>query len=106
MPKELASDLVKLSLFDVILYLDDSGSMAFEQGGERIDDLKLCVSMSLSSCLGGTSPITDFSEVVCLGPQHHVEGSVRHLPLRPGRYPGASFSPVLVPPPTVASPID
>ena len=43
MPKELAADLVKLSLFDVILYIDDSGSMAFEQGGERIDDLKLCV---------------------------------------------------------------
>lgn len=54
---ELASDLVKLSLFDVILYIDDSGSMAFEVcllasvlhdeidgkqgGGERIDDLKL-----------------------------------------------------------------
>jgi hypothetical protein len=56
MPKELASDLVsrlplssvqpltiqvKLSLFDVVLYIDDSGSMAFEEGGERIDDLKL-----------------------------------------------------------------
>ncbi len=25
MPKELATDLVKLSLFDVILYVDDSG---------------------------------------------------------------------------------
>jgi hypothetical protein len=32
---------VKLSLFDVVLYIDDSGSMAFEEGGERIDDLKL-----------------------------------------------------------------
>lgn len=32
MPKEIASDLVKLSLFDTILYIDDSGSMAFEQG--------------------------------------------------------------------------
>jgi hypothetical protein len=56
MPKELASDLVslllrqllpmltsqvKLSLFDVVLYIDDSGSMAFEERGERIDDLKL-----------------------------------------------------------------
>lgn len=30
LPLELASDLVKLSLFDVILYIDDSGSMAFE----------------------------------------------------------------------------
>jgi hypothetical protein len=32
---------VKLSLFDVVLYIDDSGSMAFEERGERIDDLKL-----------------------------------------------------------------
>lgn len=32
---------VKISLFDFILYVDDSGSMAFEEGGERIDDLKL-----------------------------------------------------------------
>lgn len=36
MPLELASDLVKLSLFDVVLYIDDSGSMAFEEGGERM----------------------------------------------------------------------
>ncbi|ADV24980.1 Conserved hypothetical protein [Cryptococcus gattii WM276] len=43
-PLELASDLVKLSLFDVILYIDDSGSMAFEGGGERIEDLKLILS--------------------------------------------------------------
>lgn len=41
MPKEIASDLAKLALFDIVLYVDDSGSMAFEQGGERIDDLKL-----------------------------------------------------------------
>ncbi|WWC85855.1 uncharacterized protein L201_000722 [Kwoniella dendrophila CBS 6074] len=44
MPVELAADMVKLSLFDVVLYVDDSGSMAFEQGGERIDDLKLILS--------------------------------------------------------------
>jgi hypothetical protein len=37
MPKEIASDLARLALFDIILYVDDSGSMAFEQGGERID---------------------------------------------------------------------
>ena len=41
MPKEIAFDLAKLALFDIILYVDDSGSMAFEQGGERVDDLKL-----------------------------------------------------------------
>ncbi|KAJ9110517.1 hypothetical protein QFC20_002845 [Naganishia adeliensis] len=37
MPKELATDLVKIALFDVVLYVDDSG-------GERIDDLKLIMS--------------------------------------------------------------
>ena len=31
MPREIASDLVKLALFDTILYVDDSGSMAFEE---------------------------------------------------------------------------
>lgn len=74
MPKEIASDLVKLSLFDTILYVDDSGSMAFEQGGkqvqiqvyspdaysfdhyaftaggERIDDLKLILSRVAYAC--------------------------------------------------------
>lgn len=44
MPMELAADLVKLALFDVILYCDDSGSMRFEEGGDRIDDLKLIMS--------------------------------------------------------------
>jgi len=38
---EIASDIVKLALYDVILYIDDSGSMQFEENGERIDDLKL-----------------------------------------------------------------
>lgn len=40
LPMELAADLAKLSLFDVVVLIDDSGSMAFEQNGERIDDLK------------------------------------------------------------------
>lgn len=40
MPTELALDMVKLSLYDVVLYVDDSGSMAFEENGERIDDMK------------------------------------------------------------------
>lgn len=40
---EIASDLVKLALFDIILYCDDSGSMAFEEQGSRIDDLKLII---------------------------------------------------------------
>jgi hypothetical protein len=40
LPLELAADLVKIALFDVVVLVDDSGSMAFEQNGERIDDLK------------------------------------------------------------------
>lgn len=40
-PAEVGQDIVKLALFDTILYVDDSGSMAFEENGERIDDLKL-----------------------------------------------------------------
>ena len=41
MPKELALDLASLALYDIVLFVDDSGSMAFEENGERIDDLKL-----------------------------------------------------------------
>lgn len=43
-PKELGADLVKIALFDVVLLCDDSGSMQFEQGGERIEDLKMILS--------------------------------------------------------------
>ena len=34
-------DCVKIALFDVVLYLDDSGSMRFEEGGSRIDDVRM-----------------------------------------------------------------
>lgn len=44
LPMEIAVDLCKLALFDVILLIDDSGSMAFEEGGSRIDDAKLVIS--------------------------------------------------------------
>ncbi|GAA6055817.1 hypothetical protein JCM3770_004774 [Rhodotorula araucariae] len=44
LPMEIAVDLAKLALFDVILLIDDSGSMAFEEGGSRIDDAKLVIS--------------------------------------------------------------
>ncbi|KAI9661427.1 MAG: hypothetical protein M1829_006258 [Trizodia sp. TS-e1964] len=40
-PREVGQDIVKLALFDIILYIDDSGSMQFEEGGERIKDLKV-----------------------------------------------------------------
>ena len=43
-PHEVGQDIVKLALFDVILYIDDSGSMQFEENGERIKDLKLVLS--------------------------------------------------------------
>ncbi|GAA6021515.1 hypothetical protein JCM10207_005787 [Rhodosporidiobolus poonsookiae] len=43
-PMEVAVDMAKLALFDTVLYLDDSGSMQFEENGSRIDDLKLIVS--------------------------------------------------------------
>jgi hypothetical protein len=41
LPIELAADLVKIALFDVVILVDDSGSMKFEQNGERIEDLKM-----------------------------------------------------------------
>lgn len=40
-PQEIGNDIVKLGLFDIILYIDDSGSMQFEENGERIKDLRL-----------------------------------------------------------------
>jgi hypothetical protein len=42
-PREVGQDIVKLALFDIILYVDDSGSMQFEENGERIQDLKLII---------------------------------------------------------------
>jgi len=40
-PQEIGNDLVKLGLYDIVIFIDDSGSMAFEENGERIKDLKL-----------------------------------------------------------------
>ena len=40
-PRELANDIVRLGLYDVVLLIDDSGSMQMEENGSRIDDLKL-----------------------------------------------------------------
>ncbi|KAH7307508.1 hypothetical protein KP509_22G063000 [Ceratopteris richardii] len=42
--KELAYDLASLILYDIVFYCDDSGSMAFEENGERIEDLKFILS--------------------------------------------------------------
>jgi len=41
LPREIGADVAKIGLYDVVLYIDDSGSMAFEEGGERIKDLEL-----------------------------------------------------------------
>lgn len=41
MPLELAHDLATLALYDIVIFADDSGSMVFEEGGERINDLKV-----------------------------------------------------------------
>ncbi|TID18952.1 hypothetical protein E6O75_ATG06073 [Venturia nashicola] len=38
---EIGNDLVKLGLYDIVIYIDDSGSMQFEEAGERIKDLRL-----------------------------------------------------------------
>ncbi|KAJ3095489.1 hypothetical protein HDU97_006887 [Phlyctochytrium planicorne] len=40
-PKEISYDLSSVSLYDVVFFCDDSGSMRIEERGERIDDLKL-----------------------------------------------------------------
>jgi hypothetical protein len=42
--QERGRDVIKLALFDIILYIDDSGSMAFEESGERIAELKFILS--------------------------------------------------------------
>ncbi|EAW10470.1 putative transcription factor RfeF [Aspergillus clavatus NRRL 1] len=39
-PQEVAMDVMKLSLFDVILYVDDSGSIEFEEKGMRKEQLR------------------------------------------------------------------
>ncbi|KAK9495585.1 hypothetical protein V1508DRAFT_147470 [Lipomyces doorenjongii] len=49
LPYEIAVDLVRLALYDIVLYVDDSGSMAFEENGDRIEDLKLILSRVASA---------------------------------------------------------
>ncbi|KAG2415030.1 hypothetical protein HFD88_006220 [Aspergillus terreus] len=39
-PQEVATDIIKLSLFDVVIYVDDSGSIEFEERGIRKEQLK------------------------------------------------------------------
>lgn len=44
-PMEVATDIIKLSLFDVILYVDDSGSIEFEEKGVRKEQLRQIISI-------------------------------------------------------------
>lgn len=44
LPVELVYDLFAISLYDVCFFCDDSGSMVFEEDGERVDDLRLVLS--------------------------------------------------------------
>lgn len=44
-PMEVATDVMKLALFDVILYVDDSGSIEFEEKGVRKEQLKHIISI-------------------------------------------------------------
>uniref|UniRef100_A0A0K3CPW9 VWFA domain-containing protein n=1 Tax=Rhodotorula toruloides TaxID=5286 RepID=A0A0K3CPW9_RHOTO len=61
LPMEIAMDLARLALFDVVLLVDDSGSMAFEENGSRIDDAKLIVSrVATASTLFDTDGISVF----------------------------------------------
>jgi hypothetical protein len=37
---DIAIDLCKLALFDIVVLVDDSAAMRWEQGGERMNDVK------------------------------------------------------------------
>ncbi|KAI4206099.1 MAG: hypothetical protein LQ346_001282 [Caloplaca aetnensis] len=43
-PREIGQDLSKLALFDIILYIDNSGSMTFEESGARVAELRKIIS--------------------------------------------------------------
>ncbi|KAL8817018.1 MAG: hypothetical protein Q9223_004069 [Gallowayella weberi] len=49
-PREIGQDLVKLALFDIILYIG-TGSMIFDESGERIRDLKVIISRAVSTAM-------------------------------------------------------
>lgn len=53
--REIANDIVRLALYDVIIYIDDSGSMSFEENGERIKDLQLILQRVRSLHFTGTN---------------------------------------------------
>ncbi|KAL2911277.1 hypothetical protein HK105_209257 [Polyrhizophydium stewartii] len=46
LPGPMVYDLCQLALYDVVFFIDDSGSMVAEENGERIDDLKFILTKS------------------------------------------------------------
>ncbi|OKL59153.1 hypothetical protein UA08_05958 [Talaromyces atroroseus] len=44
-PQEVAIDVIKLSLYDTVIYVDDSGSIQFEEDGTRLVQLKQILSL-------------------------------------------------------------
>ncbi|KAL3475639.1 hypothetical protein BJX99DRAFT_229347 [Aspergillus californicus] len=48
LPIEIAMDVIKLSLYDIILYVDDSGSIEFEEKGVRKEQLKQIIGIVAS----------------------------------------------------------
>ncbi|KAL8680380.1 MAG: hypothetical protein Q9186_003409 [Xanthomendoza sp. 1 TL-2023] len=51
LPREMGQDLVKLALFDIILYVDNSGSMRFDGTGEGEKDLKIIMNRVVSTSM-------------------------------------------------------
>lgn len=62
MPLELATDLTSLALYDIVIYADDSGSMVFEEGGDRINDLKLILGRVAEVC--SSPPLLDSPSLI------------------------------------------
>ncbi|KAL8970161.1 MAG: hypothetical protein Q9197_003953 [Variospora fuerteventurae] len=48
---EIARDIIKLALFDVILYIDDSGSMKLDEAGNRVVQLKKILSQVVAAAM-------------------------------------------------------
>ncbi|KAL0046799.1 hypothetical protein WJX82_010145 [Trebouxia sp. C0006] len=70
MPLELAYDLATLALYDIVIFADDSGSMIFEEGGERINDLKVIMGR-----VAEVATLFDEDGIVVRFMNGHVEGN-------------------------------
>ncbi|KAI9799855.1 MAG: hypothetical protein M1833_003777 [Piccolia ochrophora] len=95
-PREVGQDMVKLAMFDVILYIgepidrihpdarganaieDDSGSMAFEEDGERIKDLKLILNK-----VAYAASLFDEDGISVHFMNSNITGDLRKLPNQP-----------------------